>query len=572
MNDEFEYDDLEGTLGVRTLSNKMEGVFKLYAVDDDEMEASLIVAIREESDLEMGFSVKVQRESDLNTTLDIKYRGNEDIEATFDVVGSNSMDATLEVRPNNMMFGKFELLPAPRVNELISSVEDSTTRSREDLMTLNYGTSQRMMIGRIMDTDLGNDYLESFVKFGDVSSILENFAILETANLRLYYTGDFYDTVNIEVCLPSQDWQEHGITHANKPYPSRLVTDKFTINKEKRYIEFDIKDIFLNWYNGDIDNFGVLIRSNNSYSTSFYTRESRFPPVLNVQYISNLVYSAGRSEFESTMFIIGKGNSDLNSTFEVHSDYGFEELESRLYVHRAEVPLEDELESTLTISKPEQQATLRIARRDEDTIDATFVIVSKKDEEKTVSFAVSRPEIDGWLTVDPNISLPVTFEIKGNEEDELVSFLAVSREGIDLNLTVKAIDDEYLESIIEIPNYDYLESTFAVSNPELDMTFDVHTINEQDAFLEIKEKEYLDATFLIYQHDSLEMSMNIKHANDIEATFIVSKPELEGYFYPRVIGEDDREVTYQIRQLDASDLDMFLIIKGKNKGAYYFII
>lgn len=571
MDDEFEY-DLETNLAVRTLSNKIEGVFKLYAVDDSDIITSFVVATRDSNDLDMELSVKVHREADLNSTFDVKYRDNDDIEATFDVVGSSYLNSTLEIRPNNRMLGRFELLPAPRVNELISSVEDSTTRSREDLRTLNYGESQKMMIGRIYDADLGEDYLESFVKFGDVAKNLLDLAILEEASLRLYYTGDFYDTVNIELYLPNQNWQERGITHANKPLPGELITDKFTINKDKRYIEFDIKETFLHWFNGDIKNYGFLIRSNNGYSTSFYTRESSRPPVLNITYISNQVYSLGRSEIESTMFIIGKGYSDLNATFEVHSDYGFDERQATLYVHRAEVPLEEDLHSLVTVSKPNQHVTLRVALRDEDEMDGIITIIAHKNEELESIISVSRPELDGMITVDPDISMPITFEVKGNEEEDFASFLSVTREWIELAFKIKAIDDDELDSIIEVPSYDYLDSVITVSKPGLDMTFDVHTIEQREVTFVVKEKDYLDATFLIYQHSSLDMSFDIKYANEIDATFMVSKPELSGYFYPRVIGEDELESTYQVRQLDASDLAISLTVKGKDIGAYYFIL
>ncbi|RJE90662.1 DNRLRE domain-containing protein [Paenibacillus sp. 1011MAR3C5] len=571
MDDEYEY-DLEAIFAVRTLSNKIEGVFKLYAVDDSDIETSFVVATRDNSDLDMELSVKVRREADLNSTFDVKYRDSDDIEATFEVVGSSYLESTLEIRPNNRMFGRFELLPAPRVNQLISSVEDSTTRSREDLRTLNYGDSQKMMIGRIFDADLGEDYLESFVKFGDVSKNLMDLAILEEASLRLYYTGDFYDTVNIELCLPNQNWQERGITHANKPLPSELITDKFTINKDKRYIEFDIKETFMHWFNGDIKNFGFLIRSNNGYSTSFYTRESSRPPVLNINYISDQVYSAGRSEIESTMFIIGKGYSDINATFEVHSDYGFDEREATLYVHRAEVPLEEDLDSLIAISKPDQNVTFRIALRDEDDKDITIAVIAKKNEEFKSYISVSRPEIDGMIAVDPNISMPITIEVKGEEKEDFVSFLTVTRGKIELGFKVRAIDHGDLSSTIEVPNYDYLDSVITVSNPDLEMTFDIHTIDLKDVTFVVKEKEYLDATFLVYQHSNLDMSFDIKYANEIDATFVVSKPELSGYFYPRAIGEDELELTYQIRQLDASDLDIFLTVKGEDSGAYYFIL
>lgn len=605
-----EFYDLDSTIKIRTPSNKMEGVFVLYRAEEDQIEGTMVVAVREASDLVSTLGVRVEAKRELNVTLDVKYRGYSDLEATMEVVGSSYLESYLEVRPNNRMFGKFELLPPPRVEKLISSTEDSTTRGREDLMTINYGDSKRMMISD------GVEHLESFVKFGDLESHFVNVAILEKASLRLYYAGNLIDGTNIEVHLPNTKWNEYGITHANKPSSTELIADSYTINRNKRYIEFDIMSLVNRWVNGQTSNLGVIIKSNSSEAVSFSTREGEAAPSLDIRYITNQVYSLGRAELESTMFIWGvnQPEDDLKATLEVHSDWGFEYLESQLYVHQVDVPLDEDITATMVINKPDQHSSLVVAVREND--DSMYGHISVWgyggiDGEKQAILDVNKRDLPSFLLVDPNAFLESIITVKGNVDVDLEStltvtreaiagfiaakvsrtedqdgfinvrlrnhsdidsFLTVSKESLNGRLTVgRAFGESEIEAIVEVPNYDYLDCCITVSKEEMSSSITVHHFVDLEAKLWIKDREYLDSTLMIHETSEMAGFIDVVYVTEKESTIAVSRRDLEGFLHPRVIGHEDLESSYWVRQRDASDLTSYIVVSG-SFGAYYFII
>jgi len=608
LSDEWVLDDINSTLMIRTPSNKMEGIFKLYQTDDKYIDSFMLVYVRDEKSIDSTLTVRVQRQSEIISTLDIKYRGNSEFEGYLEVVGSSYLTSFIEVRPNNRMFGIFEILPPPRVNKGIGSTEDSTTRSREDLRTINYGDSQKMMVGR---SEIGTAYeesLESFIRFNNIKDALQNMSILEFANLRLYYAGDFVENTDLNLYLPDTTWSEYGITDANKPTPIELVSSSYTHNKIEKYIEFDIRDLVLKWLDGRVSNLGLIIASNNTYTTSFYTREGRLKPSIVVQFITNEVFSPGRTDISSTMFIYGVGHGDLYSKLTVHSDYGFDYRHSTLYVHRPEAPVANDINSNIVASKPDQHAKLTVAIPDNSDIHASLTIISKPNEDKVSKVIVSKPELNGRLTVDPNITLRSKLAVRKAWDNSILASLTVSRDSIEGKLlikdrtsidgflivqkeidtvlssylkvsnpeissylTVKADDHDDLSVNIEVPNYSNMDSTIAVTREELIGFMDVHTISELRSTLYIKEREYLGATMMIHNTSELNASLDIKYMVQMHGTLAVNRKDLEGFLYPRAIGEKDFNSYTHIRQRDAADLASYFHVGG-TFGAYYFIL
>lgn len=572
MDDIWFYDDIDSTLMVRTPSNRMEGVFKLYQVGNADMDATMTVMINDENSIASYLSVKVQRESDLKATIDIKYRDNNYFDSFLEVVGATYLDSYLEIRPNNRMFGIFEILPPPRVSKEAFSTEDSTTRSRPDLMTINYGDSQRMMVGRSTSAIDGEEYMESFIKFGNIKDYLQDLQLLEKANLRLYYVGDFVEGVDLSLYLPDKIWYEYGVTHANRPNPVELIANSYTINTVERYVEFDIRDLVMRWRNGQTDNFGLIVASSNKYATSFYTREGRMKPFIDIQYISNKIYSLGRADINSTMFIVGRGHGDMHSKLTVDSTYSNDDkFTGTLYVHRKEYPVPYDVNSIVRVSKPDQHAKMIVAIRDENSIKASLTVYGYRNEDKQSKLGISKPDFAARLTVDPNISLEATLMVRYDLHEDREATFAVSREELVGTMRIIGIDESPLEAIIEVPNYSYVESTIAVSRDELLGFFDIHNVEQKDATLYVKEREYMTGTMFIRSVTELISTMDVKYMVQVDGTLAVSKKNLHGFLHPRISGEDDLETYAYVRARDASDLGSYLSVGGL-MGAYYFII
>lgn len=567
MNDVWEYEELNSTMKIRTLSNKMEGVFVLYQRGQSEIDSKLTIRIAREDSIKGSIGVRASKTENLNATLDIKYRGDSEIGGFLEVVGSSYLESYMEVRPNNRMFGLFEILPPPRKNVEIVSTEDSTTRSRSDLRTINYGDSQRMMIGNSLSS-VEDEYLESFIKFDNVRTYVQDMLILEKANMRLYYVGDLTEGTNIELQLPDSKWFEMGITDANKPNASGFVTNKYTINRTDRYIEFDLLELFPKWVSGVINNLGLIIRSSDSHSTSFYTREGRFKPVINVSYITNQVQSMGRTEINSTMFIFGSGKGDLNSTLTVHSDYGFDETFTGFFqVHRPEVPVTNERNAFFIVSKPEQQARMTIAQRDEKEIDATISVQIKTSNFKDSTMTISKPELASWLTVDPNISLKSTMTISRKENSDINSFLGVSREALDSHLFIRAYGESEIDATLTVKSLqeEDFHASLAVSRDSVIGHMHIRAYGEHDfnGSIGVRVKDEDDfSSFLTISREALDSSITIrgygtadfnghlsvqKHEESIvEANMAVSRPEINAFMIIRALGESDMNASIEV--------------------------
>lgn len=577
------YNDFDSTLGVKAPSNTMEGVFVLYASDESSIDSQITIVRLEDKDISCTISVKVSRDNDISSKLSIMYRGNEDIVSNLEVVGSSYLQSHLEVRPHNRMFGLFELLEPPRVRALIPPIEDVVTRSREDLMTINYGDMKRMMVG----TDhITSEYFESFIRFDEIMNIMPDLLILEKANLRLYYSGDFTIGTNIELHLPNTRWLEYGVTHANKPQSVEFITDVYTVNEKEKYIEFDIKDVVLRWKDLDIYNYGLIIKSSDNHTTSFYTRESEKPPVLNVKYITNTVYSIGKSEIDSTMFIWGIGNSDLISTLEVHSDWDSKPLLSTLYVHRPEVPLEYEIELIIAVNVPNLTSKIIVAKSWRDEIVSSLSVREKSENIPPFKayISVTKPDLNSIITIDPNISLESTLKVrktidngidnqltstisvnrpeisgyllikdksyldsvlivKQNKEEPLFSFISVNRPEVNGIILIRAIDENDLESIIEVPYYEYLESTLAVTKNFINGFLNISKVwgdHEIESRIEVPHYEHVDshiavtrpdliATLDVHAVENKESTLYVKHKEYLDSTITIKEiNELHG--------------------------------------------
>lgn len=553
----------------------MEGAFSLYRAGEEEIEATFKVIQKGNGDQEAAIRVRADSLNERDATFRVVYADQEELEATFEVVGSSYLDASIEVNPNGIMNGIFELLPPPRVNKQLSSVADSFTRSRSDLRTLNYGFLQRMMIGSTI-TDLGYDYNESFVRFNNFENEFFNLAILEKANLRLYYAGELPEGSSIELYTADKKWNENGITDANKPLPDGFVSDYYTINRDEKYIEFNVMELLQQWIDKRRENFGFLIKSSNDYGIQFYTKESNKPPVIDVQYVSNEVYSVGRTDAEATMFIMGVGDSDAQATFEVHSNYRTDDIEAGFYVHRYEVPILEEEEFAYAITKENQVATLAVSRRDVDEVDASLVVTrygEGSDLEKEATLLVSKDSHDVTFIVEPDAFLPATLSVRSPEEvvTREMEFIA-SKPEQEATIGVRAIGEDDLELSIEVPNYDYIEGSFVVTKPDQEATLDVQNVGWLDVELYVSHRSEQEAEFMVVQHDNIEATFDVVHSDDTEAEYTVSKPEFEATLSARVADEDDEEIEMSIRQIDANDLEAVFRVGGQVGLGYYFII
>ncbi|RRJ66416.1 DNRLRE domain-containing protein [Paenibacillus oralis] len=605
--DEYHNFELTGEVRVKDrLSNKVTGKYKLYIPQEKELVSELVVMKPDEESLNSTISIRTLKNFDLPASIQVMYRGNDDIESFIEAMAGEYLEAAIQVRPYNRLFGKFELLEAPRKEVGLTPLADASTRSREDLRTINYGDTKSMLTGKNDE-----ESFESFIHFGELSDRIRDLKLIESAKLRLYYI-DFPAGSLIELHQPNTIWREMGVTHANKPYPTRLLGSAYTINTKERYIEFDLLDVANQWESGQLLNYGLIIRTPENNTLSFFTRESQNSPLLIIKYVTSQIYSLGRSQFDGTIFIIGKGNKDITGYLTVHSDVGLEYLPSTLYVHRYESPLFEEKNAAIGASRPDVLGQVTIAHRKQEYLEAVLTIANKIAKDYEADIAINVPDLYSWMNVDPNAHLRSILTVARNEVSEIDSGILVSRPDIgaaitisnykraanllegtltvkttidkdyeaeiiiskpDLwgEITVRALGESSLDSTIDIPYYSNRDLIIRINTPDLPASMLIKYMTQIDGEILVKERNYLEASIDIRQIDELSGFLIAKQKVEQEADIRINVPDLPSTITPRVIGLNDLDVLASIRKRDVSDLNSSMLIKGKSNGSYWFI-
>lgn len=602
------YNDLGGEILIKSPSNRMEGKFVLYRQETNEVNSEMLVAYRRETTVDTTITIRVQRSADVSSQLDIKYRGNAEINSVLESTSVNYLAGTLEVRPHNRLLGKFELMEAPRVTKDLNPIEDATTRSRLDLQTVNYGDTQSMMIGQ-SDTE----EFEGFVNFGDLKVVVPDLNKLEDAKLRLFYSGSFTDDTDIKVYQPNTLWREYGITYANKPYGTELLLDSYTVNRTNKYIEFDVFDLVKRWQDESLINYGLIIKSESSHPTYFNTRESLKPPVLQLKYITSQNYSFGRGDLNSTLFVYGAGRKEVTGSLTVKSNFGFNYLPASLYVHKYKDFMQHDTDSTLAISRPDINSTLKVVYRKDSDLSASISVANFGTSAPDSSVMISRPDLGARFTVDPKMSLESeltvayrresvidslitvsspdmlasltvskfkrinsdvesTIMIQGIRFSDIDSGLIVNKPDLGSSVVIRAVGDNDLDSIVQVPFFDYREANVIVSRPDLGAYIEVKNFYDVDGTLYVKNREYIDAIIDVRQKSDLDSIVDIKNVHNLESEVMISRPDLGGFLYPRLARENDLIAVAQIRKRDVSDLSSFIIVKGRSSGVYWYIL
>lgn len=552
------------------LSSRLTGSFNLYRQEDDEIEATLLIKQHIGDDLRSSISARVANEHDVNSTMDVMYRGNGDVESIIEAVAVQYLESYIEVRPHNQMYGKFELLSAPKKIVSLAPIADATTRSREDLRTINYGDTRSMLTGQSDGETFG-----SFIQFADFENSIPDLKFIENTKLRLYY-ANFTNGSNLELHQPNTIWREMGVTDANKPNSVEKLVDQYTVNTVERYVEFDIKDVALRWQSKELDNYGFIISTEENERFTFFTRESDRSPLLIIEYITSQVFSIGRSELESQVFVYGAGRKDLSGVLTVKSTVGIEYLESSLYVHRIADPVLSDLKSNVAASRPDMFSTITVKIPANSSIDSLITVGYRKTDEISGRISVNRPELNSILVVSNHTKasnfMSGELIVKSSEQEEwLASKVSISKPDINSYLTVKAIDVSDLESLIEVPFYDNIDALFGYSKPQIDAELTVKYTSDTESYLYVKEKEYLESIIDVKNISEIPGSMIVKVFEQIDGGITINTPELFGWLSPRVSGENDLNAEILIKKRNVGDLNSYISVRGKGNRNFVII-
>ncbi|MCG7406371.1 DNRLRE domain-containing protein [Paenibacillus sp. ACRRX] len=603
----MDHHDIDSTLFIRTPSNKMVGTFKLYGYGEGHLNSSLLVTTGVKEYMDTTFTVQQNVQYNLHSTLKIQYKGENELNATLEVIGADNLSSTIDVRPHNQMYVHYELMPAPRKHLELPIIADATTRSRADLQTINYGDMQRMMIGKERDEEY-----TSFVDIGNLKERITDLYALEQAKLRIYYAGALTNKPRIHLQQPNTIWRELGVTYANQPYAVELLQHQYTVNKQERYIEFDILDVCNRYISQAIPAYGFLMESPDDTSVHFYTRESKNPPLLIAAYISNAIYSIGRSHTEATVFINGTGRKEIVGKLTIKSNYGATDIPVSLYVHRPEVPLHLLLSATLSVTHLSLPAQVTCSIPMTDDIASYMYISEASISEQTASLTVSKRDLTATVIIDPNaflssyvkvarweqayqtsclgvnvqdlhsclvvsnvkqtssnINAVLTVKLEGQHDAS--ALLGVCKPDIPASITIRVQDKNEFPAFIHIPHYDSTAAMLNINKLDLSASIGVIYSHYTDAFIQVYERKFLDSTLTVHQISQIDGQLTVHQIQQVDSSLTVSKLDLSAHIHPRVTVYDNLPATAQIRVRDVSDLHCSITIKGM-VGAYYYIM
>lgn len=601
-------------------SNRMEGSFILYRSSDDELESIVTIKQHNFEDLNSTLSAKVTRNNDLSVSLEVKYHTYSDLESGIEAISAIFLESMIEVKPHNQMAGSFELIEAPKITINLPPIADATTRSREDLRTINYGDTRSMLTGKSIDEDF-----KSFIQFADINKSVPDLKYLNSARLRLFF-ANFPVGTNLELHQPDTLWREMGITHANEPYSTQLLSNQYTINTKERYVEFDILDIALKWQSGELDNYGLIIGTNVDDRLTFFTRESEKPPQLIINYTTSQIYSTGRSDLESSIFVHGKGNKDISGLITVHSDIGISPLESTIYVHQAKDPMFNYTDAIISSSRPDLNASFVVQRRENEFLDGLITVANLGYEPLESTISINKPDMFCVITVDPNMSLPSIIDvpskidlysfitvsrpdlsseltvsdytrmnedmgslitIKTGENEDLDSIIIISIPDLTCAINVRAIESLDLEATIQVPDVYDFDGVIGISHPDLNSVIEIRGIglSDKDSFIEVPYYSGLQG-LLGVSHPDLNSLIEIKYTSEIESLIYIKEKtyldavidvknitELSGFLMIKNINEVESEISVNHpdlygcispRVLGEKDLGAVVNIKRRN--------
>ncbi|MEK4025537.1 DNRLRE domain-containing protein [Sporosarcina sp. FSL W7-1283] len=552
--------------------NRMKAKYTLYAVDNSEVFTEVEVSQDENSSILTEIAVKVNERSDKNTEIDIKYRGNSDVFVEIQPIGFNGISVEIEVPPHNKMWALFEVQEPPRITAIKNPFQDSFTREKSQFQAINYGQNNSLVVGRSED-----DIYRSYIQF-DFGEWSPHFIIVES-KIKLYYTGTIPDNAKLEILTLNEQWYEYGITHLNRPSPINLIVDKYTINKEERYVEFTVTGLVESWLKNEVNNHGIVIRASNETKdmlVNFRARESTRPPELLITYYDANVYSGGRTQIPTEIFVWNADKSDVNTEVTVGSVIGTDIIPVEIYVHRYEVPVDSVHDIEITVSRPLILTEITISALGESSTLAELSVRSGRlDDKRDVEITVSKPKFLSEIFIKYVDDIDAEITIQRHEDSEKYAEISITREvvnseiyikhrhNIETEITVQRFtdDEKNAELIINRESVNVEISVSHRSDKNTEIT--VQKLKEEDMLTEVaitREKVEVEL-FVKYKNDILvELTVQREDALENEVELIVSRPLINTEINVRALVKDDTYIEVVARAIGEEEIDSTITV------------
>lgn len=395
----------------KALTNRAKAKFKLYAVDDNDINAEIQPSFRTNGEVLTEITPIVKEMNEVDTEIFAIYGGSSNVLVEIRTILQNNVDTEIDVRPHNRMYAKYEIQQPPVITNIFSPTQDSFTREQLEFQSINYGSSNSMAVG-----NSATDIWRSFVQF-DVSTLNPSYVLVESY-LRLYYKEAAPLSMKLEVLNANKAWQEYNITNINKPDPIRLISNDFTVNEEQKYIEFDVFEVVKKWLELSELNNGFIVRASIETANgqvSFGTRESLLPPELVTRYYDSAIFSSGRSQVPTEILAILRANDDVWVEIEPSSLFQNNEIETEIYCHVIGVPVDNEINAEITVSVPDIEVSIQRSFRENSEISAEVGVIGYQKDDVNTVVSINRDTVLVELQPILRSELPTEISIKREE-------------------------------------------------------------------------------------------------------------------------------------------------------------
>lgn len=553
--------DIQGGIYIPP-KNKMSGLVQIISTGDSVITASIVVHQIDEID-----SI-IHVYSD-EVVIDITYPplfGNQRKARLF-VPYRDEIQASLFITPYNRMSGLVEVVPPPKIERTYTAIKDTFVRSEVPL--LNYGELLSAVVGK--SDDLSETY-HSYIGF-DVSDLPEN-ASIEEAKIRIYKNRNTKSNMQIGVYEPANDWTEYGITWASQP-PIRNIVSINTVGTDVGYVELDVLSAVRSWYDGESTNNGFLLRTINEQVNDyvqFSTRETiTQSPELIVTYRDKTIYSFGRSDIPSNIFVYAVDQSEITASITIKEYESSEDFPAYMKIYNP-----DMMESRLIINRPFIESNVIIRREEYSDLVSSLFIKQKDLTLLDGRIVVNAPYRQGYIYVPYRDEIPAHLTIKRFGYSVLESGITVSREFIRGYIFVKQVDHSEIAGsfILKKPEEELLESRVTVSKKFIHAHIKVVLSSYLNASMVVRkpEREDFPSSIIVPYRSNIPASIEVVGASMIEGSVRV----LSGYLRSRLVipeyDQDDKLARMRVRVIWADDLQSKIIVGGDNVAGGYVII
>lgn len=599
--------------------NRFQAKYKLFAVGYSDLLVNLIVKQFDNADLSTEIIPRAIGANEKETLISIVYRGNSHILAEIQPYIHNFVEVEIDIRPHNRMLAIYEVQQPPIVTDLFNPTQDAFTREKADFQSINYGEYTSMVVGQSDD-----DIWRSFVQF-DLQSIHPSY-ILTDAKLRLYFSGSIPNGIQLELYNANKPWAENDITHLNRPTPIKLITDQYTVNATAGYIEFNVYPIVKDWTSLKLVNNGFIVRLSNETSNGqviFKTRESSLPPELLIDYYDSRIFSIGKSQHLTEIFIFKRQNSDKNTEITVDSVFDFWKQDTEIYVHRKEVPLDADILADITVNKPYVNVEIIVAIPLESNAPAEISVRNPLVDKTNAEITINKPTVPAEITVRKSesntllteicvskLAIPVEIIIPYYDDsillavieandiyiNEINTVIIVSKDIIKAEITSRIADQENLYTVITVSKNKIQSEIFVKYSNDIYVDIEAHV--KSDIATEIKTSiplipavitvqrydnddkqieifsaytSIIAAEILVHRVDDLETVIDIKATNSMVTELMISKPAIWSEITIPTWDESRIFTTIEPRIFMVNNIQAIIVVNGGVSG-YAFIM